>query len=434
MDDLELAIVISREEANISEIVSALGLSLREVHEQQEALCRHTGRASAPRGDGGTHDDRAPEAEISATASAFGLSVREVHEQQGALCRHNDRATEAGVSSAASALGLSPREVHEQQEAMRSFEHMAVSSKDLRISSRSSEYVAEVGGNENIRKSPGGYFYKRASPEDAWVRVGEAEYTALRKEGGHLVDCGIAAKLLEKIPGPRLRGDRLAALKDVLNEGGTNLRSKTRYGNRVRDKVPEGDFNKLLDGDLGDDDLWSRWTPDHKAKLGQYRRFLDNTEGDDRVPAPLRKRLQALVGRLEAVDRLHATSGKPRASTPPPQRRSPTPPSPPTPRASTRAHARDTGLRFDRALDMRTTLGRCLVAPPPPPQRLPARETGLRLDGSFDMRTSIGVLGSSVLMSGSGVGGGCGGGGGPRCADGSLDMRFASNRGRSKWG
>ena len=124
--------------------------------------------------------------------------------------------SESGIITTARALGLSKRDLGEQQSAY-SVLGAAHESRDLRMSSRSSQYVKDKGGNDNIKKSPGGYFYQRESENDPWVRISEAEYKERRKEGGHLVDLGIAAKLLKKIPGPGLGEKRLAVFKDVLN-------------------------------------------------------------------------------------------------------------------------------------------------------------------------------------------------------------------------
>ena len=250
---------------------------------------------------------------------------------------------EAGMGVAASASREADSESHiaATPRALRlpereSVHGAALESRDLRMSSRSSQYVKDVGGNDNIKKSPGGYFYKRESENDPWVRISEAEYKERRKEGGHLVDLGIAAKLLHKIPGPGFGEKRLAALKDVLNEGGTNLRSKTFAGNHLSDKVPESHFSEFLDGDLSETTLRERWTRAHSAKLAQYRRFLSNTEGDDRVPESFRTRLSAFVRRLEGID----LYGSP----------------------STRTPARDSGLRLDGEPDRRTRIGRDLEA------------------------------------------------------------------------
>jgi hypothetical protein len=85
------------------------------------------------------------------------------------------------------------------------------------------------------------------------------------------LDIGIAEKLYNKMPGPGLGEKRLAALRDILNEGGTNLHSKTKDGNKVTDRVPEIQFNKFLDGEMSEPELRDEWTRGHSAKLAQYR-------------------------------------------------------------------------------------------------------------------------------------------------------------------
>jgi hypothetical protein len=371
------------------------------------------------------------------------------------------------------------------------------------MSGRSSQHVKNVGGNDNIKETPGGHFYQRESENDPWVRIGAAEYKEQFKQGGHLLDIGIATKLFNKIPGPRLGDKRLAALRDILNEGGTNLRSKTKDGNLRTDKVPEIHFNQFLDGEMSETKLRDEWTRGHSAKLAQYRQFLAKTEGDDRLGAPYRKQVEAFVSLLESIDKY----GSPSTRTPArdsglrldgePDRRTRIGrdlEEKGTQRESTRTPARDSGLRLDGEPDRRTRIGRDLEAKAtqrepsqpveaPTSSPPPARITGLRLDGAPDMRTKIGRELSSMHhhhhaqeqqqqmmmqmmmqqqqqhmpqqhmqpgwfhqpgMSGrvGDMGGMSSMGGtpdlstrhtGPRAADGSLDMRFAANRGHDKW-
>jgi hypothetical protein len=230
---------------------------------------------------------------------------------------------------------------------------------------RSSKYVKDVGGNDNIKETPGGYFYQRESENDPWVRISAAEYKERFKQGGHLLDINLAEKLYNKIPGPKSE-KRLAALRDILNEGGTNLRSKTSHGNQSTDKVPEIHFNKFFDGTWSETELRDEWTRGHSAKLAQYRHFLAKTEGDDRLGAAFRKRFEAFVSLLESIDKY----GSP----------------------STRTPARDSGLRLDGEPDRRTRIGRDLEEKGTQREstRTPARDSGLRLDGEPDRRTRIG--------------------------------------------
>jgi len=435
------------------------------------------------------------EADIAATARALGLSERDIRAQQEALQksfrgqpRHaasREADSESDIAATARTLGLSERDLGEQQSAYEVYGGALKKSVNLRMKERSSKYVKDVGGNDNIKETPGEYFYQRESENDPWVRISAAEYKERFKQGGHLLDINLAEKLYNKIPGPKSE-KRLAALRDILNEGGTNLRSKTKDGNKVTDRVPEIHFNKFFDGTWSETELRDKWTRGHSAKLAQYRHFLAKTEGDDRLGAAFRKRFEAFVSLLESIDKY----GSP----------------------STRTPARDSGLRLDGEPDRRTRIGRDLEAKAtqgdssqpveaPTSSPPPARITGLRLDGAPDMRTKIGRESSGMRGDGTGMhhhhqaqeqqhqhqqqqqmmmqmmmqqqqqhmpqhhmqhmqqfhhqqlfhqhtgsvgdmGGMSSMGGtpdlstrhtGPRAADGSLDMRFAANRGHDKW-
>jgi hypothetical protein len=93
--------------------------------------------------------------------------------------------------------------------------------------------------------------------------------------------------------------------------------------------------------------------------------------------------------------------------------------------------AAQTGLRKDGTPDMRTTLGKALAASPEykTPSHCVSQGGGL---GGLGGLGGFGCGGGG--FGGGWSSGGGGGGGGPRCNNGSLDMRFAANRGMSKYG
>ena len=125
--------------------------------------------------------------------------------------------SESDITTTARALGLSKRDLGEQQLAFQCTLMLLKVATCVCLSTHHSTYrfcfcknnkrtiiIKDKGGNDNIKKLPGGYFYQRQSENDPWVCISETEYKERRKEGGHLVDLGIAAKLLKKIPGPGL--------------------------------------------------------------------------------------------------------------------------------------------------------------------------------------------------------------------------------------
>ena len=126
------------------------------------------------------------------------------------------------------------------------------------------------------------------------VRVSKNEYDREHRQGGHLLDAGFAASVLNKMRGPALKkdGDKFKLFAEFIN---SQFRTKTALGNQVTDATSERKFKKFYE--TGE---WTgKWTPADSAKLKQYRKLLD------KVDLKFKKELQPQIEALEdGVDKL----------------------------------------------------------------------------------------------------------------------------------
>ncbi len=158
--------------------------------------------------------------------------------------------------------------------------NQTASSKYVKLTLKEGDtYYSYTKNNDNgVNAKSSARYYKQIKQADGSLgpktRVSWKEYSSNAKVGGHKIDCGFIAKVINKIPGPPMCDTKLKAAEKIFNDSKWAFRKKSITSNK-NDSSAEKKFGAFVE--KGADFVW---TLNETAKLKQYINELPKLKKD----------------------------------------------------------------------------------------------------------------------------------------------------------